>query len=460
MNEGFRFGVVRGVSYGLFGAPDRFVQQAGALGASVVRIYIYWSQVEPEEGSVDLSVVDHLIEQLTEPGPELWVTVCSASPWGTQVPTTFQPQSPPRDLARYRRFLTTLVRRCGEHVAYWQCNNEPSNAGLLWSGSAAEYIDQLRVFADVVRREAPSASVVLGGCGYDVLSSPAGSRERQFFDVLARDGRDHFDLFDLHLYDDVGLVPAHVETARGFMRAHGYERPVVIGEYAGPSMFDFPEVQKALEEVMTTAFAAPRADETPDRTAMRLLYDRADEWPDSVRMFMEDPPPELVALRERIACRLEVTRSVMVLACGVPLVLRWSLAPEIGGYRDRLNMLGFLSDTFALMEYAEGRIAHEHPPAATLRRTAAWLTGARGASRLPTEDSLHAYEIDTDRPLHVLWRDGDLVAGDRTPPVPVDHPWPYPRAVVEDPFGLRRQLAPVNGRLRLPTSVTPLVVHD
>ena len=31
---GVRFGVVRGISYGLFGAPDAFVPQARALGAS------------------------------------------------------------------------------------------------------------------------------------------------------------------------------------------------------------------------------------------------------------------------------------------------------------------------------------------------------------------------------------------------------------------------------------------
>jgi hypothetical protein len=300
---------------------------------------------------------------------------------------------------------------------------------------------------------------VLGGCGYDVLSSPADSRERAFFDVLTRTGRDHFDLFDLHLYDDVALVAEHVETARAFMRRHGYEKPVVVGEYAGPSMFEFPEVQKALEAVMMTAFGSPRDDETPDRTAMRLLYERTDELPPTVRMFMEDPPPELARLRERIASRQQVTRNVLALASGVPLMLCWNLAPEIGGYRDRFNMLGFLSGTFALMDYEGERISVEHLPARALRRTATWLTGARGARRLPSEDGLHVYEVDTRGPMHVVWRDGDLVDGERAAAVPVDHPWPHGPAVIEDPLGARHEVTPRDGMLRLPTSVTPVVVH-
>jgi hypothetical protein len=43
-----RLGIARGVSYGLFGAPDEFVPASRALGAGLVRLYVYWSQVQPE----------------------------------------------------------------------------------------------------------------------------------------------------------------------------------------------------------------------------------------------------------------------------------------------------------------------------------------------------------------------------------------------------------------------------
>ena len=302
-----RLGVVRGVTYGLFGPPDVFVPQARALGANLVRAYLYWSQVEPSPGSYDWKVVDSLLDQL-DGAEHVWITVCSSSMWGTRVPTDFQPPSPAVDDDAYERFVTALVSRCAGRVQYWQCNNEPSNAGLLWAGSAQEYVHQLRLMARAVRGADPEASVVLGGCGYDMLASPAGSEQRAFFDTIARDGRDDFDLFSVHLYDDPYHVPAHLETVRELMRRHGYERPVVVGEYAGPTLFQFPAATAALERTLAAAFtgtdpgdgrpaemsteqlAAQIANESPDRRAVRWLYEHQDEAPCELRMFMADAP--------------------------------------------------------------------------------------------------------------------------------------------------------------------------
>ena len=52
-----------------------------------------------------------------------------SSPWGTRVPTDFQPQSPAHDQDAYGEFVRQVVRRCAGRVRYWQCNNEPSNTG-------------------------------------------------------------------------------------------------------------------------------------------------------------------------------------------------------------------------------------------------------------------------------------------------------------------------------------------
>ena len=156
-DPGFRTGVVRGISHGLFGPPTAFAEAAAGLGVGLVRAYVYWSQVEPEEGHFDFAVVDGLLDDLDAHGMDVWLTVCSSSPWATRVPTTFQPQSPALDATRYGRFVQAVVRRCAGRVQYWQCNNEPSNTGLLWDGTAEEYVAQLRVFYDVVRHESPAA---------------------------------------------------------------------------------------------------------------------------------------------------------------------------------------------------------------------------------------------------------------------------------------------------------------
>jgi hypothetical protein len=76
--SGVRLGIVRGISYGLFGKPDEFVPPLRELGATLVRVYFYWSQIEPEPGDYTFEVVDTFLDQL-DGSEEVGVTVCSSS---------------------------------------------------------------------------------------------------------------------------------------------------------------------------------------------------------------------------------------------------------------------------------------------------------------------------------------------------------------------------------------------
>jgi hypothetical protein len=448
-------GVVRGISYGLFGPPDGFVPETQRLGATLARVYVYWNQVEPAPGDYDWSVVDAILAQ-RDPGVELWVTVCSSSTWATRSPSSFLPSSPALDLGEYERFVTALVTRCRGRVDYWQCNNEPSNTGLLWAGTAPEYVDQLAAFHRCVRAADPEPRVVLGGCGYDVLSSPPDSPAWQFFDHVAGHGRDYFDLFSIHLYGDPHAIPGYVESVRNLMRRHGYERPVVAGEYNGPTFFEFPAAQKVFEQTMMSVFAAGPPGESPDVATMRALYARADELPLQLRMFMDDAPPSLAAKRDRINCRQIVTRNVLAFAAGVTPTVCWNLAPEIPDYRDPFNMMGFLFGKLALMDYDGASITRRHPSADTFALVASHLRGATEIRRLDPQD-LYAFAVTRadGRPLHVLWAGGDAFSGEDEPPVIVDWPWPHPSARVVDAFGAEERLAVSGDMVRLRVSVTP-----
>src|SRR5438445_4220557 len=253
---GIRLGIVRGITYGLFGKPDGFVAQARSLGAGLVRVYFYWGQVEPEPGRYTWDAVDAFLEQL-DGSEDVWVTISSSSRWATRQATDFLPPSPAKDPETYYRFVHRLVSHCEGRVHYWQCDNEPSNTALLWAGTADEYVAQLRVMYRAVKDVDPGAAVVLGGAPYGLPASAPNSEERRFFDVVLRDGRDFFDLFDLHLYADVRRIPEDIETARELMRAFGYEKPVVAGEYNGPSIDQYPEASAAMQEALMAAFAHP-----------------------------------------------------------------------------------------------------------------------------------------------------------------------------------------------------------
>ena len=175
------------------------------------------------------------------------------------------------------------------------------------------------------------------------------------------------------------------------MRANGYEHPIVVGEYNGPTLFEFPDGSAVLEATMISAIiglgsAVPQissaelarqvATDTPDRKALRQLYRMGEPSP-SLRMFMHDAPADLVALRHRIACRQLVQRVALIRAAGVDTLACWNLAPGVGDYSDPLNIMDLMFGTLALMDYRDGRIAERRPEAETHRLVTSRLADAR-----------------------------------------------------------------------------------
>jgi hypothetical protein len=466
-DTGIKLGIVRGISYGVFGPAGTFMPQTRALGAKLARVYLTWQQIETQPGTYDWSAVDTLLAQCA-PGDRLWITVVTASRWATRQATDFLPASVPRDVAAYQLFLGALVSRLRGVAAYWQCNNEPSNAGL-WSGTATEYAELASVFARTVRHADPQAQIVLGGCGFDVLGSNAGSEQRAFFDDLLSKAGDAFDLFDVHLYDAPQRIPAHIDDVRGMMRAHGGEKPVVVGEYGGPTLLGFPELDSVMQSIMMEAFAGggPSLDsadlaaqaETPDRKAMRALYAKMAELPPTLQMFMQGCPPALEAKRHRIACREIVTRNLLAMSCGVTLTLAWNLAPEVPNYRDPFNMMGFLSDKLALMSYQHDDLSKREPAAETFARFAGLMEGATSVRRIDTDLGIVAMEVA--RPngaLYAFWAEADPFTGEDEPPKLIEWPWTAETAHISDVFGISRDASPASGHLSIGVSNTPLFV--
>ena len=325
------------------------------------------------------------------------------------------------------------------------------------------------MFARAVRRADPAAAIVLGGCGFDVLSAAAEAPARVFFDEVLERTKDDFDLFSLHLYDDPAAIPAHFDAARAMMARFGYERPIVAGEMGGPTPLGFPALEPVMQQVMAEAFAAgpPSLDtaalgaafETHDRRAMRHLYERMAELPPELQMFMRGCAPMLEAKRHRICCREVVTRTLLAMASGATRTLWWNLAPEVPDYRDRYNLLGFVSDKLALMDFVRGQMKKREPAADTFALLAGYLDGAEAVRRLPAGTGTVAIEIvrePTAGNVVVLWGEGDAISGEDVLPRLVDWPWPAPTAHVVDAFGARREVAASGGGLSLGLTTTPV----
>ena len=125
-----RLGVVRGIQYGLIAPPDQFAPQARDLGAGLLRVFFYWSQLEPEPGRYDWIAVDAILDQ-TDAETELWFMIGSASPWGASRATDFLPASPATDPQAYARMLQALVEHCSGRVTWWQCRKRAVKQAVL-----------------------------------------------------------------------------------------------------------------------------------------------------------------------------------------------------------------------------------------------------------------------------------------------------------------------------------------
>ena len=472
--RGIRLGVVRSISYGLFGGPDSFVPEARELGAGLLRVYFYWSQIEPQPGHYDFCAVDAFLSQLDR-SEEVWVTVCSSSTWATQVPTTFLPPSAAKDPTTYREFVTRLVEHCAGRVHYWQCDNEPSNVGLTWAGSAAEYVVQLRSFYEVVKGIDPAAAVVLGGAPFGLPAAGPDSAERQFFEVLLRDGHEAFDLFDLHLYQRAERIPADVETVRTWMRDLGYEKPLVAGEYNAPWPSLYPEAESAMNEAIAAAFApsgegdegsapeAGTAQRTPEQLALAGLYERMSSLPPQLQMFMHGCPPELEDKRDRINCREIVMRNLLALSAGIRRTACWNLAPDIPGYEDHLSIMDLLFGKLAIMRYDGGEL-RRRPAADTFALLSELLDGAESVEQrvVSGRESLFVFEVQRSQrgPLLVVWEQRDSFSGEDEAPVRFDWPWPCQNAQAVDAFGAAQAAEPRDGRVSLQVSDTPVFLSS
>lgn len=138
------------------------------------------------------------------------------------------------------------------------------------------------------------------------------------------------------------------------------------------------------------------------------------------------------------------------------------LAPEIPGYHDRLNMMGFLFGKLALLDYDGTELGARHPSAETFALLAAQLDGATRVRRLATSDRPGLYLFEVERhgrdALHVVWADGDVLTGEEQPGTPVDLPWPHEDAHAIDAFARPVPLERSGAVIRLPISVTPVFV--
>jgi hypothetical protein len=461
------FGVVRGPLYGHMGVrADVFMPQVHQLGVHLVRLFLFWDQIEPRQGYFVWDAVDTLLEQLG-PSDEAWITLNSSSMWATRHPTHFQPPSPALHPEDYARFVSQLVTHCQGRVRYWQCENEPTNP-LLWEGTVTDYADQLKIFSRAVKEADAKAIVILAGAvdafhPAAAAQNPDAQAEQEFFDHLLRENADDFDVFDLHLYGDLSAITANIDAVKQKMTDLGYQKPIFCGEYNGPSFFNFAENLPVLQSIFAKMMSNPQADplaQATQKDAIAELYEQMATLPPQTRMFMEGCPAELEQKRHRINCREVVTRSLLALSRGVEKMLCWNLANE---KVDRANLMHLLFDKHKLFDYERGVFKSPYPAAEAFQRMVDALAGVEHVRQieLPDQPTIFLFEVQryTRTPLFVVWERRDTFSGEDEPPTPVAWKWSASQARAWDVFGESISTRVYDAHLHLAVSLTPVFIE-
>lgn len=141
----------------------RELDAIAAIGATYLRIDVYWAQIERRRGELDWATTDRIVDAARSRGLEI-LGVLDYSPAWARPPGT-DDHSPPSNPADYANFARAAVRRYaprGVHV--WEIWNEP-NITAFWKPrpDPSAYAELLAAAYPAIKSADRDATVVSGG---------------------------------------------------------------------------------------------------------------------------------------------------------------------------------------------------------------------------------------------------------------------------------------------------------
>lgn len=149
---------------------EQFTPYLRKISGSATYHELSWCDVERVEGKPDWSAVDQVAERTRSLGITLHLKIRTGVCWATGGTAQHvrgeagkTESAMPRDMAKYKSFVDSLVRRYAPYgVREYAVENEV-NAPQYWAGSAAEYATLVTAAGEAVRAADPQARVVDSG---------------------------------------------------------------------------------------------------------------------------------------------------------------------------------------------------------------------------------------------------------------------------------------------------------
>ena len=189
---------------------DKALDEAAALGGSLVKLKAQWSSLERRRGRVDMSILAAAVDRVRRRGMTVMVLLTGPAPaWANPTRRTSAVRPDPRAFGRFAAAVATALAGQVESYAVWNEPNWPTS--LRPRAEAPQRYRWLykRAFA-AIRKADPQARIVFGNLAPVGDPEPAIPPLRFLREVLCLDGherpRPSLRCAPLHA-DGVGLHP-------------------------------------------------------------------------------------------------------------------------------------------------------------------------------------------------------------------------------------------------------------
>jgi len=197
----------------LYGIDWPIVVRTADIGASWVRIPLYWNSIEPANTTPDNyqwpKSRDAHLAHLSSKNVNVILTLSSNPSWAA---TYLGGPIDRADISELVEFMEAAVARYSAppyNIKHWEIYNEADNGDEMWAewgwgyfgNHPQEYVDLLAAIYEPIKAIDPGAQIVFSGIAYDWWTSSGGIFVESFVDdVLERDGDLYFDLMNFHYY--------------------------------------------------------------------------------------------------------------------------------------------------------------------------------------------------------------------------------------------------------------------
>jgi hypothetical protein len=173
------------------------------MGASWVRVYLPWLNIEREPGQYSWEPYDAVFDRLRETELKPLPLVYGAPEWAAE-----DNCGPISDTLAFESFLEAAWERYGSYTDAWEFTNEPDGryphpwgptAGC-WGLYPDAYAAQLGIFYRKIKALDPDALIVFGGLAYDNWEADENVARDFFTETLEFGAGQFFDVANFHYY--------------------------------------------------------------------------------------------------------------------------------------------------------------------------------------------------------------------------------------------------------------------